>query len=80
MSTATLDGGKTPSPGGHDSDLDRGGILLIALTGVLLVTAIVALIAGGAEWLAFLAVSVSVLSAAALMWLVGWLMGPPDDE
>lgn len=65
---------------GHDSDLDREAILLMSMVGVLVATAVVALIAGGPEWLALPAVAFSVLSATALMRMVGRLMGPPDDE
>jgi hypothetical protein len=63
---------------GHDSDLDREGILLIAVAGVLAATGVVALIAGGPEWLAFLGISVTIVSAAALMRMVEWLMGPSE--
>jgi hypothetical protein len=69
-----------PPPQGHDSDLDREGILLIALVGVLAATLVVALISSGPEWLAFVGLSVTIVSAVALMRMVTWLMGPAEED
>lgn len=62
----------------HDGELDRLGLLLIALVAVMAITGLLVLMSGGQTWLLPIGILGSVTGVAALMWMFARITGPED--
>ena len=59
----------------HDTELDRMGLLLIAVVAVMVVTGLVVLMSDGTPWLMPIGILASVTGVAALMWMFARITG-----
>jgi hypothetical protein len=64
----------------HDNEVDRLGLLIIAVVAVMTVSGLVALMSDGMAWLLPIAILVSITSVAALMWMFARITGPDDHH
>lgn len=63
----------------RDGELDRLGLLLIALVAVMAVTGLVVLMSAGSTWLLPIGILASVSGVAGLMWMFARITGSDDS-
>ena len=62
----------------HDGELDRLGLLLIALVAVMAITGLLVLMSAGQTWLLPIGMLASIASVAALMWMFTRMTGSEE--